>query len=430
MNSDQKIAVVGLGYVGLPLCVAFGKGFDSVLGYDISKDRIEELRQGIDSTFEVSSEDLKLTKSKFSSDINDLKNYNFIVVAVPTPVDRWYKPDLSLLRHAALEVGQVISQGSIVVFESTVYPGATEEVCGPIIEKASGLKRGKGFFLGYSPERINPGDKEHRIEDVVKVISGEDEDTLKIIHSTYGKIIRAGLFSAASIKVAEAAKVIENTQRDLNIALMNELAMIFEKLNISTADVLKAAETKWNFLRFRPGLVGGHCIGVDPYYLTYKAQEVGYNPEVILAGRRINENVGPYIAQRLAKCLFKEARTKARPRPQVGILGLTFKENVPDLRNSRVPDIYNELAEYGVDCHVHDPLCNPADAQKEYGIKLSSLEDFHDLDAVIIAVSHNAFLKIGSQKVRKMIHEKGIVYDVKSLFGNRDFLASQRYFAL
>src|SRR5688572_12538884 len=348
-KAERKVAIVGLGYVGLPIAVAFGK-YAPVIGFDINKAKIEELRKGIDRTGEVSKQDLKNGRVLYTSEPTDLKTADFIIVAVPTPINEALQPDLTALQKASELIGANLSPGTIVVYESTVYPGATEEVCQPILEKVSGMKCGVDFKLGYSPERINPGDKEHRLESIVKVVSAQDDESLEIVASTYALVVKAGIHRASSIKVAEAAKVIENTQRDLNIALMNELALIFHRMGIRTADVLEAAGTKWNFLRFTPGLVGGHCIGVDPYYLTTKAEELGYLPEVILAGRRINNNVGRFIAQEAVKLL--SAGDLPLRQARIGIVGLTFKENVPDLRNSRIPDIVAELRQFGLAAQV------------------------------------------------------------------------------
>ncbi|HVR63267.1 MAG TPA: nucleotide sugar dehydrogenase, partial [Polyangia bacterium] len=355
---QERIAVIGLGYVGLPVALAFARKFPGTIGFDVNREKLEELRRGHDRNQEVPEAVLKQSALKLTDDVADLKEATFFVVAVPTPVDHNNVPDLTPVVRASETVGKGLTKGAVVVFESTVYPGVTEEVCGPILARVSGLKQGVDFKLGYSPERINPGDKDHTLERITKVVSGEDAATLERVAGAYAAIIDAGVHRAPSVKVAEAAKVIENTQRDLNIALMNELAIIFERMDIRTADVLEAAGTKWNFLRFRPGLVGGHCIGVDPYYLTMKAQQLGYQPEVILAGRRINNNVGPYVAQRLVKMLIKQGlRVKGA---RVGVLGLTFKEDCNDLRNSKVPDILRELREFGIEALIHDSRGNPA----------------------------------------------------------------------
>jgi UDP-N-acetyl-D-glucosamine/UDP-N-acetyl-D-galactosamine dehydrogenase len=409
----EKIAVIGLGYVGLPVALAFARKFPGSIGFDVNKEKVDELRRGFDRNQEVPKTELEGSSLKITSDLADLKGVTFFVVAVPTPVDHNNVPDLTPVVKASETVGKVLSKGAVVVYESTVYPGVTEDVCGPILSKLSGLARGD-FKLGYSPERINPGDKEHTLERIVKVVSGEDSATLDRVAATYGAIIEAGVHRASSIKVAEAAKVIENTQRDLNIALMNELAIIFERMNIRTADVLEAAGTKWNFLKFRPGLVGGHCIGVDPYYLTMKAQQLGYQPEVILAGRRINNNVGPYVARRLVKMLIGQGFAVKGAR--VGVLGLTFKEDCTDLRNSKVPDILAELREFGIDALIHDSRGNPAEAKHEYGVTLNRLEEYQNLDGLVVAVSHQEYIQLGQQKLLGMVRDNGCFVDVKSAF--------------
>lgn len=409
---ERKIAVVGLGYVGLPVALAFARKFPGTIGFDINQKKVAELLKGNDETGEVSAADLKSAGLIMTSDASALKGADFFVVAVPTPVDVNHQPDLGAVMGASETVGRVLKKGAIVVFESTVYPGVTEEVCGPILERVSGLKQSVDFKLGYSPERINPGDREHTLSRVVKVVSGEDAETLEIVASTYGAIVEAGVFRAASIRVAEAAKVIENTQRDLNIALMNELAIIFDRIGIKSSDVLAAAGTKWNFLRFSPGLVGGHCIGVDPYYLTMKAEQLGYHPEVITAGRRINDGMGAYIAMRMVK-LMANAKIQIRG-SVVGILGLTFKENVSDLRNSRVPDIIRELREFGVETLVHDPRANPAEARKEYGIDLVPLERLSNLDGLVYAVAHREYAALPPAGIVQRVRKGGVLVDVKS----------------
>jgi UDP-N-acetyl-D-galactosamine dehydrogenase len=414
MNFPPKIAIIGLGYVGLPVAVAFAKKFDGVIGFDINHEKISELKRGIDRTGEVGSSELAASSLKVTAEIMDLKGVNFFIVAVPTPVDQNHNPDLTPVIKATESIAQVISKGAIVVYESTVYPGVTEEICGPVIEKVSGLKQGKDFKLGYSPERINPGDKEHTFERIIKIVSGEDEQTLEIVAQTYGAVVTAGVHRASSIKVAEAAKVIENTQRDLNIALMNELALIFDRLNIRTTDVLAAAGTKWNFLNFKPGLVGGHCIGVDPYYLTTKAEQVKYHPQVILAGRRINDGMGSYIANRTVKLLANNGVSIKGAR--VGVLGITFKENIPDIRNSRVPDIVHELESFGVQVQVVDPMVTAEETHLEYGIKLSQFDELKDLDAIILAVSHRDFAEISPERYWKLLGNRGILVDVKGIF--------------
>jgi len=413
---QEKIAVIGLGYVGLPVALSFARKVATV-GFDIRQKRIDELKKGIDETEEVTSEALTSSKIELTADPARLAECTFFIVAVPTPIDRDNRPDLGPMISASRTVGPHLKKGDVVVYESTVYPGVTEDVCGPILEEKSGLVSGKDFFLGYSPERINPGDKEHTFERIVKVVSGQDGPTLDRVARVYSAVVEAGVHKAPSIKVAEAAKVIENTQRDLNIALMNELALIFDRMGIRTADVLAAAGTKWNFLRFTPGLVGGHCIGVDPYYLTTKAQELGYLPEVILAGRRINNNIAPFIAQRTVKFLSED--DKPLRKAKVGILGLTFKENVPDLRNSKIPDIVAELRTYGIAAIVHDPHGNPEEAHEEYGVHLSSLDEFHDLDALIFAVSHRDYLA-DPGAIYARLRQGGVLIDVKSALDGAD----------
>ena len=427
--SARKIAVVGLGYVGLPIAVAFGKQ-QRVIGFDINKAKIAELQKGLDRTGEVSSADLKATDVHYTYQPGDLKTADFIIVAVPTPINEALQPDLTALRRSSELIGANLSPGSIVVFESTVYPGATEEVCRPILEQASGMKCGVDFKLGYSPERINPGDKEHTLEKITKVVSAQDEPSLDIIANTYGLVVKAGIHRAPSIKVAEAAKVIENTQRDLNIALMNELALIFHRLGIDTKSVLEAAGTKWNFLKFSPGLVGGHCIGVDPYYLTSKAESVGYHPQVILAGRRINNGMGKFVAEQTMKRLSELARPVKDLK--VAVLGLSFKENVPDLRNSRVPDIIHELREYGVQVLVHDPIVEPEEAVEEYGIHLSTWDALSDIDGIILAVAHRAYADMGLQKLLKPLRSQreGVVIDVKCLLDQAKLPKTLKYWRL
>ncbi len=407
---ELKIAVVGLGYVGLPLAVALAQKHD-VIGFDISASRVAALRVGIDSTNEVSREDLSAAQFRITADASDLRGSDVFIVAVPTPIDEANRPDFDAILKACSFIGPALSKGSIVVFESTVYPGVTEEICAPVLEQASGLKSGVDFKLGYSPERINPGDKEHPIHKITKVVAGQDEETLDTLADLYGSIVEAGIHRAPSIKVAEAAKVIENTQRDLNIALMNELSKICHLLGIRTQDVLAAASTKWNFLKFYPGLVGGHCVGVDPYYLTAKAEQLGYHPQVILAGRRTNDGMAAYIAQHILKLLAAHddpVRTR-----RVGILGLTFKENVPDVRNSKVVDIYNELRRFGMEPMVHDPLADPDAVQSTYGIELTPLEEFANLEAVVYAVPHDKYALIHDW-VSDMLVESGILADLRS----------------
>ena len=410
----RSVAVVGLGYVGLPIAVAFGKQHPTI-GFDINKAKIEELQKGFDRTGEVSEADLKSSQVQYTSDPAVLKNADFIIVAVPTPINDALQPDLKALRVSSELIGKHLSPGTIVVYESTVYPGVTEEVCLPILEKTSGMKAGSDFKVGYSPERINPGDKEHTLEKIVKVVSAQDQESLDIVAATYAMVAKAGVHRASSIKVAEAAKVIENTQRDLNIALMNELALIFNRLGIDTKGVLDAAGTKWNFLKFSPGLVGGHCIGVDPYYLTHKAESVGYHPQVILAGRRINNGMGKFVAEQTMKRLGQLGRPVNQLK--VVVLGLTFKENVPDLRNSKVPDIIKELQEYGVQVMVHDPLAEPEEAVVEYGLHLCDWSGLKDADGVILAVAHRVYLEMGQQRIVSLLRsgQQGVVVDVKSV---------------
>ncbi|MDL2207283.1 nucleotide sugar dehydrogenase [Desulfovibrio sp. OttesenSCG-928-M16] len=415
LSGKESIAVVGLGYVGLPLAVALARHF-TVLGLDLASERINELQKGFDRTGEVEKSVLAASALRCTSDAAELASCRLIIVAVPTPIDAYRKPDLGPLRGASASVGAHLSKGSVVVYESTVYPGVTEEVCAPILEQASGLELGRDFALGYSPERINPGDKVHTVERIVKVVAGSDSHSLELLARVYGRIVEAGVHRAPSIKVAEAAKVIENTQRDLNIALMNELSLIFDRLGIDTLDVLEAAGTKWNFLPFKPGLVGGHCIGVDPYYLTFKAEEAGYHPEVILAGRRINDGMGTHVARKTVKLITASGRGSAGAR--VGLFGLTFKENVPDLRNSRVPDIKAELEEYGACVLVHDPLADKEEARREYGIDLSPLEAMTGLDAAIFAVAHDAYKTLDPKELAERFTNpsQGVLVDLKGLF--------------
>jgi UDP-N-acetyl-D-galactosamine dehydrogenase len=392
--------------------LAFARKFPGTVGFDINAEKVEELKRHVDRNGEVSAEELRSAQLDVTSEGEKLRGCTFLVVAVPTPVDIDNRPDLTPVVKASETVGRSLSKGAVVVYESTVYPGVTEDICGPILEKLSGLKRGVDFFLGYSPERINPGDKEHTLERITKVVSGENAATLERVAAAYGAIVTAGVHRAQSIKVAEAAKVIENTQRDLNIALMNELSLIFDRMGIRTTDVLAAAGTKWNFLKFKPGLVGGHCIGVDPYYLTTKAEQLGYQPEVILAGRRINNSMGGFIAQKLVKLLIHSNISVKGAR--VGVLGLTFKEDVSDLRNSKVPDIVNELRQFGIEPLVHDPLGNPEEARHEYGLQLSKLDAFHGLDALVLAVAHKAYMELPPAKLLAMINDRGVLIDVKS----------------
>jgi len=411
----EKIAVIGLGYVGLPLALALAKKFPDTIGFDINSSKVEALRYGIDQTGEVQPEVLKSSNLTITNDLRDLKETNFFVVTVPTPIDSHHCPNLRPLIKASQSTGQVLQPGSVVVYESTVYPGVTEEICGSILAEVSGLRPGVDFKLGYSPERINPGDQEHTLEKITKVVSAEDSETLERVARVYEAIIEAGIYRAPSIKVAEAAKVIENIQRDLNIALMNELALIFDRIGIRTHDVLAAASTKWNFLPFKPGLVGGHCIGVDPYYLTAKAEELGYHPEVILAGRRINDQMGSYLGQSLIKLLTTHLDIPIK-KARVGILGITFKENVSDIRNSRVPDIIKELQQFGIEPLVHDPLADAEAVQQQYGIKLADWQQLSGLNAIVLAVTHRHYLKMLPQQLLSCLHPQGIFLDVKSAF--------------
>lgn len=411
---NLRLAVVGLGYVGLPVAVAFAKRGYPVTAFDIDSGRIRELRSGRDRNGEVSADDLAAARLTLTDDGTDLTCANVHIVTVPTPITASRQPDFKPLVAASRTVGEALGRGDVVVYESTVYPGATEEICVPVLESASGLRFGKDFTVAYSPERINPGDMKHRFESIVKVVSASDEATLDMVAGLYGSVVDAGVHRAPSIRVAEAAKVIENTQRDLNIALMNELALIFDRLGLRTADVLAAARTKWNFVDFTPGLVGGHCIGVDPYYLTAKAEEVGYHPEVILAGRRTNDGMGAFVARKAVKLLIGRGVRVLGAR--VGVFGLTFKEDVPDLRNSRVPDIVAELREFGIDALVHDPLAEPEDALEECGIRLADLGDMRGLDAAILAVPHKAYLDEDGRSVRAALEPDTVVVDVKSRF--------------
>ena len=411
----EQIAVIGLGYVGLPLFLAFAIKFPGTIGFDIDINKIAALKQGIDPSGELSLEDFQTIGMRITSSDTDLSVANFFVVTAPTPIDQNHRPDLTPLIRASQTIGKFLKPGDVVVYESTVYPGVTEEICAPVLAQASGLRPGRDFKLGYSPERINPGDQEHSLEKIVKVVSAEDAETLERVARVYEAIIDAGVYRAASIKIAEAAKVIENIQRDLNIALMNELALICDKLDIRTADVLATASTKWNFLPFKPGLVGGHCIGVDPYYLTAKAEELGYHSEVILAGRRINDSMGIYLAQRLIKLLAIHG-DKPLKESRVGILGLTFKENVRDLRNSRVPDMVKELEQFGVYPLVHDPLADAKQAKREYGIEMNSWDRFLQLDVIVLAVVHRHYLEILQHQLLKCLRSGGILMDVKSVF--------------
>ncbi len=409
---NKKIAIIGLGYVGLPLAVEFSKKFN-VIGFDINQARINELQGGTDTTLEVSDTELASTKLIFSNNDDILKGANVYIVTVPTPIDEHKQPDLTPLIKASEILGKVVSKGDIIIYESTVYPGATEQECIPVVERVSGLTFNVDFFAGYSPERINPGDKEHRVINILKVTSGSTPEIAETVDQLYKSIIIAGTHKASSIKVAEAAKVIENTQRDVNIALINELSIIFNKLNIDTLEVLEAAGTKWNFLPFRPGLVGGHCIGVDPYYLTHKAQSVGYHPEMILAGRRLNDGMGAYVVSQLVKQMLKN-RIQVEG-ANVLVMGLTFKENCPDLRNTKIIDIVKELKEYNINAEITDPWCSSEEAQHEYGLSLVQTPEKGKYDAIILAVAHNEFKEFGIENIRKLGKDNHVLYDLKYL---------------
>lgn len=415
---NMKIAVIGLGYVGLPLAVEFGKHLP-VVGFDINATRISALAAGTDHTLEVSDEELtQALHLSYSSDIQALKDCNFFIVTVPTPIDDYKQPDLTPLIKASEAIGSLLKQDDIVVYESTVYPGATEEVCIPVLEKVSGLTFNQDFYAGYSPERINPGDKEHRVTNILKVTAGSTPEVADFVDEVYNLIITAGTHKAASIKVAEAAKVIENTQRDVNIALINELAVIFNKMGIDTQAVLEAAGTKWNFLPFRPGLVGGHCIGVDPYYLTHKAQAIGYNPEIILAGRRLNDSMGEYVVTQLVKTMIKK-RIQVEG-AKVLVLGLSFKENCPDVRNTKVIDIVHELEEYNIEVDVYDPWVDKAEAEREYNVTPISKPDVNHYDGIILAVAHNEFVDMGVDQIRAFGKNEHVLYDLKYVFTKED----------
>lgn len=421
-DKEEKISLIGLGYVGMPIAVSFAKKVD-VIGFDISKEKIELYKRGIDPTKEVGNEIIRNTTIEFTSDEKKLREAKFHIVAVPTPVNSDHTPDLRPVESASRTVGRNLTKGSIVVFESTVYPGVTEEICVPILEKESGMICGQDFKVGYSPERINPGDKVHRLETIVKVVSGMDEESLDIIAKVYELVVNAGVYRAESIKVAEAAKVIENSQRDINIAFMNELSIIFNKMGIDTNAVLKAAGTKWNFLNFTPGLVGGHCIGVDPYYLTYKAEQLGYHSQIILSGRKINDDMGRYVAENLIKKLIK-ADVSVKD-AKVAILGFTFKENCPDIRNTKVIDIINELKEYGINPIISDPEADSDEAMHEYGIKFEAFEGIFNMDAIVIAVGHDRFLNLTDKDFEKMFkkapNENKVLLDIKGLFDRKKF---------
>ena len=415
---NARIGIIGLGYVGLPLAVEFGKKFET-LGFDINEGRIAELQGGNDATLECSPQELKeATQLTYSAAKADLKDCNIYIVTVPTPIDKHKQPDLTPLIKASEMLGGVVNNGDIIVYESTVYPGATEEECLPVVERVSGLSFNEDFYAGYSPERINPGDKEHRVTNILKVTSGSNEEVAEFVDSLYRSIITAGTHKASCIKVAEAAKVIENTQRDVNIALINELSIIFNKLDIDTLEVLEAAGTKWNFLPFRPGLVGGHCIGVDPYYLTHKSESVGYHPEMILAGRRLNDGMGQYVVSQLIKKMLKK-RIQVEG-ANVLIMGLTFKENCPDLRNTKIVDIVEELKEYNINAYIVDPWCSNEEAQHEYGLSVDKTAKENHYDAIILAVAHDEFKRMGTDNIRKLGKEKHVLYDLKYVLDKAD----------
>lgn len=418
LKKETKLSLVGLGYVGMPIAVAFAKKIN-VVGFDTNATKIEMYKKGIDVTKEVGNEALKETTVEFTTDESKLKEAKFHIVAVPTPVRDDHMPDLTPVESASTIVGRNLTKGSIVVYESTVYPGVTEDICVPILEKESGLKCGVDFKVGYSPERINPGDKVHRLETIVKIVSGMDEETLENVAKTYELVVKAGVHRAESIKVAEAAKVIENSQRDINIAFMNELSIIFNKMNIDTQAVLEAAGTKWNFLKFYPGLVGGHCIGVDPYYLTYKAEQLGYHSQIILSGRRINDDMGKYVAENTVKMLIKNDKNIRNAK--IGILGITFKENCPDTRNSKVNDIIKELREYEIEPIVCDPVADKEEAKKLYNIEIADMSKLEDLDALIISTCHEEFKKLTMNQFEKMFKDKKIIIDVKGILNKEEY---------
>lgn len=432
VSGDEKLALVGLGYVGMPIAVAFSKRV-KVVGFDLNAKKIELYKNGIDPTNEVGNEAVKNCSVEFTADESKLKEARFIIVAVPTPVNDDHTPDLTPVEGASEIVGRNLTKGSVVVYESTVYPGVTEDICVPILEKESGLKCGTDFKIGYSPERINPGDKVHRLETITKIVSGMDDETLDTVAKTYELVVKAGVHRAESIKVAEAAKVIENSQRDINIAFMNELSIIFNKMGIDTKSVLEAAGTKWNFLKFYPGLVGGHCIGVDPYYLTYKAEEMGYHSQIILSGRRINDDMGKYVAENTVKNLIK-ADVPVK-NAKVAILGFTFKENCPDTRNTKIIDIYNELREYGITPVIADPKADADEAKRLYGIEFIDINDIKNCDAVILAIAHEQFKNLGQADFDKMFksgrNEEKVLVDIKGLFSRKEYeKAGYKYWRL
>lgn len=419
-TKNEKLALIGLGYVGMPIAIEFAKRGINVIGYDLNEEKIKTYQRGIDPTNEVGNEVIKETTVEFTSDANDLKKAKFHIVAVPTPVNDDHTPDLMPVEEASRILGNNLTRGSIVVFESTVYPGVTEDICIPILEEKSGLKCGVDFKIGYSPERINPGDKVHRLSTITKIVSGMDEESLDVIAKVYEIVVDAGVHRAESIKVAEAAKVIENSQRDINIAFMNELSIIFNKMEIDTQSVLNAAGTKWNFLKFYPGLVGGHCIGVDPYYLTYKAEKLGYHSQIILSGRRINDDMGKYVAENAVKNLIKA--DKAVKEANIAILGFTFKENCPDTRNSKVMDIVKELREYGIEPMIADPVADVKEAKRLYGIEFTKIEEVKNVDAVIIAVAHEKFSSFSIEQLNKMYREgKKVLLDIKGLLDRKEY---------
>lgn len=427
MSKKVKISVVGLGYVGLPVAIALSRVFE-VVGFDVNHKRIASLKEFDDCTGEVIGDDLRNSSIVFTSKYQDMAESNVFIVAVPTPVTEGNKPDFTMLRNACRLIGSILRPGSTIVFESTVYPGATEEICGPELEQASGLVCGRDFKLAYSPERINPGDKDHPLERIVKVVSGQDEETLDLVAAIYGSVVEVGVHRASSIKVAEAAKVLENTQRDINIALMNEMSKICDRVGVRASEVLRAAETKWNFLKFSPGLVGGHCIGVDPYYLTSKAEQLGYHPEVILAGRRINDSMPGYVANRIVHLLAKH--DVPINRAKVGILGITFKENVPDTRNSKVVDLYNALLEYGIVPRVSDPLADPDETMSEYGIELESHDDWRDLDAIVFAVPHQLYANQIGMLADSLTRPGSAVIDLKAIIDPMSLRQDLSYWSL
>jgi UDP-N-acetyl-D-galactosamine dehydrogenase len=428
MIPNPTIAIIGLGYVGLPLAVQFGKKFQTI-GYDLSAIKVAAYNNYVDPTGEVSPEEFRTaTRLECTTDPCRLASADFLIVAVPTPVDAAHRPDFGPLISASITVGQRMQRGAMVIYESTVYPGATEEVCIPVLEEQSGLKWRQDFNVGYSPERINPGDKEHTLTKILKVVAGDSPETLEKVATLYASIITAGVHRASSIQVAEAAKVIENTQRDLNVALMNELALIFDRMGIDTTEVLAAAGTKWNFLKFKPGLVGGHCIGVDPYYLTHKAEKLGYQPQIILAGRRINDGMGKFIAEKTVKLMIRAGLNIKGAK--INVLGLTFKENCPDLRNSKVPDIIRELASYGIDVRVHDPLANPAEAMREHSLTLHAWDALDAADAIVLAVAHDDYRARGAEGITGKLHPRGLIIDVKAMFYATDFPQAGGYWRL